>query len=65
MLDRNVTMDDLLHVLMWGEVIELEEDPEYGNWKCKVKGTDTDGEELVFLAGINEDENSVLCITVY
>ena len=65
MLERNVTMDDILYVLMWGDVIEIKENIECQNWECKVKGTDTDGNELFFLAALNEHERSVLCITVY
>lgn len=65
MIERDVTMNDILQVLMWGEVVEIEEDPEFGNWKCKVKGKDTDGNELFFLASISNDERSVTCITIY
>jgi hypothetical protein len=63
--ERQVTMDDILHVLMWGDVVKLEQDIEHHNWKCTVRGTDIDGDELFFVAAIDEDEHSVLCITVY
>jgi hypothetical protein len=65
MIERDVTTNDILQVLMWGEVVELTEDREFGNWKCKVKGTDTDGNELFIHAAINEDDHSVLFITIY
>ena len=58
-------MDDILHVLMWGDVVEVQEDSEYQNWKCRVAGVDTDGNELVLLSAIDENERSVLCITVF
>lgn len=65
MRERDVTTEDILFVLLWGEVIEVKKDIEHQNWKCVVKGQDLDGEELTFLAGMNTDENSILCITVY
>jgi hypothetical protein len=65
MNERNVTMDDILYVTMWGDIVDLIEDPEHQNWTCTVKGTDIDGNELVFVAAIDEEEGSVLCITVY
>ena len=64
MEERDVTVDDILYVIYWGKIIELEENREYGNWLCTVKGFDIEGEELVFVAALNENENSVLCVTV-
>ncbi|SPD74426.1 hypothetical protein PITCH_A230112 [uncultured Desulfobacterium sp.] len=64
MAERDVTVDDILNVVHWGEVIEIEEDKEHGNWICTVKGVDIEGEELVFVAAIDENKGSVLCITV-
>ena len=65
MYARDVTTEDILNVLMWGEIIELKEDTEYENWKCKVKGQDLDNEDLTFVAAIDKSENSILCITVF
>ncbi len=65
MIERNVTVDDILYVIMWGEVVEVQKDEERQNWVAKVQGVDTDGNELIFIAGIDPNENSVLCITVY
>lgn len=65
MLERNVTIDDILYVIMWGEIEELRENKEHHNWTCKVTGTDTDGYELSFVAALNEEEGSVVCITVH
>lgn len=58
-------MDDILHVLMWVDVVEVQEDSEYQDWKCKVEGVDTDGNELVLLSAIDKNERSVLCMTVF
>ncbi len=64
MAERDVTVDDILFVIYWGEIIELIGDEEYGSWECTVKGLDIDGEELVFVAALDENDTSVLCITV-
>jgi len=63
MFERDVTVEDLRYVIEWGEVVEVEESPEFGDCKCKIRGTDIDGDELVFIAAISED--IVLCITVF
>jgi hypothetical protein len=65
MRERDVTTGDILNVLMWGEVLELEENKEFQDWKCLIKGNDLDGEELTFVAAIFKEENSIRCITVY
>ncbi len=62
---RDVTTEDILNLLMWGEVIELKENKELQNWECKIMGKDLEGEELTFVAAICEEEASILCITVY
>jgi hypothetical protein len=63
MIERQVTIDDLRYVIEWGKIGNIEETPEYGGWKCKVRGTDIDGFELIFIAAFSE--NSVRCITVF
>ncbi len=63
MAQRNVSMDDIRYVIQWGEVVSLEESPEYGNWKCTIKGVDIDGNELTFVAAVTENE--IICITVF
>jgi hypothetical protein len=40
------TTDDFLHVLLWGKIINLEEDQETKNLKCEVQGKDLDGDDL-------------------
>jgi hypothetical protein len=46
MKERQVTTDDFLHVLLWGKIINLEEDQETKNLKCEVQGKDLDGDDL-------------------
>ena len=64
MAERDVTVDDILNVIYWGDIIELKGDEEHGSWECTIKGLDIDGEELVFVAALDENDTSVLCITV-
>ncbi len=64
MRERDVVIDDILYVIMWGEVSDIEEDPEHNNWKCYVKGKDIEGDDLTVIAGINEAEGYISCITV-
>lgn len=65
MYKRNISMDDILFVLMWGEIVSIERDAERQNYKCKLEDKDLDGDNLVFVAVINEKKRSILCITVY
>ncbi len=65
MAERSITVDDVLNVLMWGEVTEIEHKAEHGNWSCRIKGKDIEGEALVFVAGVSKDCYAVRCITVY
>jgi len=63
MEERNVNMDDIENVLIWGTVEEIEK-TETGTWKCVVKGNDIDGDELICVA-ILLTETNALCITVF
>jgi len=65
MKERDVATEDILNVLMWGSVSGLEENKEFQNWKCVVEGHDLDGEKLTVVTAISDEENSILCITVY
>ena len=65
MAQRQVTTDDFLHVLLWGEIVTMEKDSDNLNMKCEVVGKDLDGEDLTLHVAILENENSVLCITVH
>lgn len=65
MRERQVTTDDFLHVLLWGNVVNVEEDQETASLKCEVQGKDLDGDDLTLHIAILEKEGSVLCITVH
>ena len=65
MLERQINMDDILYVLLWGIVTDIEYSKDHNSWQYKVQGKDIDGESLVFVAGIYEDCQAVRCITVY
>jgi Domain of unknown function (DUF4258) len=65
MLERNVIMDDILNVLLWGNVNDLEENQDSGEWKCKVEGMDLDDDELTLIVAFDVSDQSVLCVTVY
>jgi hypothetical protein len=65
MEERCINTDDVLNVLLWGDVSKIEYEAERDNWTCKVAGTDIEGEPLVFVAGVFQDCYTVRCITVY
>ena len=65
MAERNVTTDDFLQVIFWGEIISISEDKEHQNHSCKIKGKDTNGDDLTLQVAILEKDYSILCITVY
>ena len=58
-------MDDVLYVMTWGEVTEIENDRRAGNYKCTVEGPDIEGQDLVLKLALDEHRYSVVCITVY
>jgi hypothetical protein len=62
---RDVTMADIMYVINWGDVVSVEESPEHQNHVCTVKGIDTDEDELIFVAAIDQKTESVICITVH
>ena len=63
MIERNVTVEDLRFIIEWGKITEIEESPQFDSCKCKIHGTDIDGEDLTFIAAISE--KIILCITVF
>ncbi len=63
MKDRNVDMDDILQVLLWGEITDIER-ADSDAWRCTVKGNDIEGDELTFIAALNT-RTRLVCITVY
>jgi len=64
MKKRKVTTEDILNVLIWGRIIEVEKNTKHNNWKLKVEGQDFDGDQLTVHAAVNEDERTII-ITVY
>lgn len=62
---RGVSSDDFLHVLMWGKVLSTEFNSVTDQWKCKIKGTDIEGDDLSLHIAIDETEQRVICITVF
>ncbi|MBW1704782.1 MAG: DUF4258 domain-containing protein [Deltaproteobacteria bacterium] len=64
MQERDVVMDDILYVIMWGEVTSFEKDSQYNNWKCTVTGKDIEGDELTVITAINDKTETISCITV-
>lgn len=65
MAKRDVSMQDILYVIMWGTVTEVNWDNQYNNWNCKVTGKDIEGDKLTIVLGIFEDTNMLQCITVF
>jgi len=63
---RNVTMPQLLHALKTGKIIrEPEWDDKYNNWKYRVEGVDTDGDNLIAVTVILEQELTLKIVTVF
>ena len=65
MAERDIQVDDLLMVLMWGDVQEVQYDPEFDSWKCRITGKSLDDDNVTFIAAIDIKANAVLCITVF
>lgn len=65
MKERDVIVDDILYVIMWGEVTSVEKDLNRNNWKCYIQGKDIEGDNLTIIAGINQNGGYISCITVY
>ena len=52
-------------VQMWGDVHDVEYDPEYDSWKCLITGKSLDDDDVTFVAAIDVNANAVVCITVF
>ena len=66
MVERNVTLDDIMKVLTAGIVVEEGEwDEDRGNWKYRVEGTDIEGDDLTAISIILEAEFQVFIKTVF
>jgi hypothetical protein len=64
MSERDVSIHDILYVIMWGSIESIEKDLKHNNWKCTVKGEDIEGDELTIILGIYENTGIVQFITV-
>lgn len=64
MKKRNVTTEDILYVLLWGDIKEIKKSDITNDWKAEVKGKDLDGDPLTVQAAVSEDERTII-ITVY
>jgi hypothetical protein len=66
MQQRGVSMTDIRHALMTGEI---RRPPEWGddhdNWKYRVEGEDTDGDDLTAITVIIEANLTLRIITVF
>jgi hypothetical protein len=63
MTERNVSMEDIVHVLLWGTITNIETvDPD--RWRCTITGEDLDGDELVLVAALDAAKEAA-CVTVY
>jgi hypothetical protein len=65
MAERDIQVDDLLMILMWGVVQEVQYEPEFDSWKCRITGKSLDDDSVTFIAAIDINANAVLCVTVY
>ncbi|MGE0084390.1 MAG: DUF4258 domain-containing protein [Desulfococcaceae bacterium] len=63
MKERNVVMDDILNVLIWGSAEETEK-TDSGTWKLAVKGRDMEEDELTCVAELIASANAVY-VTVF
>lgn len=66
MPQRGVTMPDVLHALKTGEIRrEPEWDSDNDNWKYRVEGEDTDGDDLTTITVIIEADLTLIIVTVF
>ena len=63
---RGITMPELLHALRTGEVVRAPEwDDEHQQWKYRVEGLDTEGDELTSVTLIFDAQLTLYIITVF
>lgn len=66
MRKRNVTLLDIVNTLKTGEVIKAPEwDDAYQNWKYRVEGVDTEGDELTAVTIIFDVNLTLFIVTVF
>ena len=63
---RSVSMLDITHALRTGEIRRAPEwDDDRANWKYRVEGVDTDGDDLTAITVIIEANLTLLIVTVF
>ena len=62
---RSVYSDDFLKVLAWGEIVHHEWVETHRAYKCEIKGTDIEGDDLTLIVSVSEIDFKVRCITVF
>ncbi len=65
MEERNVQMEDILHLLFWGTVERGQESGDTESNVFRVSGADIEGEPLVVVVEIIKEENRLNCISVF
>jgi hypothetical protein len=66
MPSRNVTTQDVLHVLETGEIIRNPQwDKDHGEWKYIVEGVDLDGEDLRAVTVFFDANLTLIIVTVF
>ena len=66
MRKRNISMLDIVKALETGEVIkEAEWDDNFQNWKYRVEGVDTEGDELTAVTIIFDVNMTLFIVTVF
>ncbi|MBM4300249.1 MAG: DUF4258 domain-containing protein [Deltaproteobacteria bacterium] len=65
MEQRNVQMDDILHLLFWGTVELGQESGDAERNVFRVSGADIEGEPLVAVIEVILEENRLNCISVF
>lgn len=62
--ERNGDMNDVLNVLEWGNVEEIEETP-YGRFECRIKGKDIEGDDMTCCISLDVQQQSIMCRTIF
>ncbi len=64
MLERNLSTDDILDVLLWGYVTKANKPKHSDEWKIRVVGKDLDNKSLVVVTTL-EKNSKTLAITLF
>lgn len=65
MIERGVTVDDIMHAMMTGSVTAVRRNPQTDDEVVTIQGRDIDGMKLTMEAVLLVSERRVLCVTVY